>query len=400
MAALRAGTPLPKLAGTVDLYPTDQGALIASGNHWNPRPILQSYSAYTPQLAEWNRQHLLGASAPDHIYFKVDPIDERVPSLDDGPSWPTLLQRYVPRAMQGDYLVLDRQSLPAADTPATPAADMPMAEYSLGQWVDVPPDRGALMVHMDIRPTLYGKLALLLFKPSQLRIDLELADGTRLNYRLVSTMARAGFLITPLVRDSSDFVMLYGDPALLAGARVVRLRVQPLLGLDGIWQHRFGIGFSPLIRPEPIALSALLRAEPSFAPPADEQVVVATRCDGSIDLLNRSSPQRPPAVNRAGRWVSAAGWLASSVESGTVPEATYLVFEAADGTRRFAATQGSQRPDVAMYLKRPSLTPSGWSARVDTAGLQGRYSVALAYRAGKTIKVCPERLLLIDLQAP
>ena len=315
MAALKTGTPLPKLSGTVDLYPADQGALIASGNRWNPRPILQSYSAYTPPLTELNRQHLLGASAPDHVYFKVDPIDQRLPSLDDGPSWPTLLQHYRPIAKQGDYLVLDRQPGPVAtSTPLpTPTPAAAMNEHALGDWIDVPAGSDALMVQMDIRPTLYGRLALLLFKPSQLRIELELADGTRLDYRLVSTMARAGFLLTPLVRDSDDFAMLYGDPALLAGNTVRRLRVQPLLGLDRIWQRRFVVGFSPLARPAPIDLSILMRVPRSFAAPADAAVAMGD-CDGTIDVVNHASPQRPPAVNIGARWISAAGWLAESVE--------------------------------------------------------------------------------------
>ena len=402
MAALKASTPLLPLPGSVDLYPAEQGALIASGNRWNPRPILQSYSAYVPLLAELNRQHLLGADAPAHLYFKVDSIDERVPSLDDGPSWPTLLQRYRPEVMQGEYLVLDRLPPPAAVSTAAPTdatASGAMSERALGEWVDVPGDRGALMVRMDIRPTLYGRLALWLFKPSQLRIDLELADGKRLNYRLVSTMARAGFLLSPLVQNTSEFAMLYGDPALLAGSTVRRLRVQPLLGPDRIWQHRFGIGYSPLPGSKPVDLSALLQASLSFAAPADAAVVMAEQCDGSIDLLDGASPQRPPAVNNGSRWISAAGWLAESVEAGSVPGETYLVFEAADGTRRFAATHNSQRPDVAAYFRRPGLAPSGWNARVDITGLQGRFNVGLAYRTSRTIEVCAEGRVLIDLPA-
>ena len=400
LASLKAATPLPKLSGSVDLYPTDQGALIASGNRWNPRPVLQSYSAYTPLLAELNRRHLIGAVAPDHLFFKVEPIDEHMPSLDDGPSWPTILRRYRPVAMQGEYLVLDRRAdaEPAA-MPLAALSDAPiaMSEQRLGEWVDIPTDRGALMVQMDIHPTLYGRLALLLFKSSPLRIDLELADGTRLNYRLVSTMARAGFLLTPLVRDSTGFAQLYGDPALLAANRVRRLRVQPMGGPDRLWRSRFGIGFSAVVLPKPIDLSALLRAGRSFAAPAELEVIDAARCDGSIDLLNRGAPQRPPAVNGSGRWLTAAGWLAQSIEPGTVPEQTYLMFEAADGTRRFAATRSSARPDVAASFGRPGLTMAGWEARVDTAGLQGSYELGVAYRDGRYIQVCPESRVQIDV---
>lgn len=41
---------LPRIQGRVDIYPVDQSDLIASGNDWSPRPVFQSYSAYTPAL--------------------------------------------------------------------------------------------------------------------------------------------------------------------------------------------------------------------------------------------------------------------------------------------------------------------------------------------------------------
>jgi len=60
---------LPLLEGTSDIYSYDQSYLIASGNRWNPRPIFQSYSAYTPSLAQLNKEHLLASNAPDHLFF-------------------------------------------------------------------------------------------------------------------------------------------------------------------------------------------------------------------------------------------------------------------------------------------------------------------------------------------
>ena len=80
-----------------------------------------------------------------------------------------------------------------------------------------------------------------------------------------------------------------------------------------------------------------------------------------------------------------------------MPGETYVVFEAADGTRRFATTRTNQRPDVAAHFKRPGLTPSGWNARVDTSGLQGRFSMGLAYRTGANITVCRAGRVWMDL---
>ena len=63
-AALPRGVALPLLPGTSDIYSYEQTALIASGNTWDPRPVIQSYSAYGPSLARMNREHLEARRLP------------------------------------------------------------------------------------------------------------------------------------------------------------------------------------------------------------------------------------------------------------------------------------------------------------------------------------------------
>src|SRR5260364_219639 len=64
--------------------------LLTAGNLWSPRPVIQSHGAYTPKLARLNELHLLSERAPNNIVFKVEPIDGRLASLEDGLSWPIL----------------------------------------------------------------------------------------------------------------------------------------------------------------------------------------------------------------------------------------------------------------------------------------------------------------------
>jgi hypothetical protein len=49
-AAMRADQPIPPLPGSVDVYSYDQAPAFAHGLSWNPRPVIQSYSAYTAPL--------------------------------------------------------------------------------------------------------------------------------------------------------------------------------------------------------------------------------------------------------------------------------------------------------------------------------------------------------------
>ncbi|MEN3033119.1 hypothetical protein, partial [Chromobacterium amazonense] len=57
-AAIGSRAPFAGYTGTADVYPTELAPLIAAGSTWVPRPILQSYSVYTPALATANADHL------------------------------------------------------------------------------------------------------------------------------------------------------------------------------------------------------------------------------------------------------------------------------------------------------------------------------------------------------
>jgi hypothetical protein len=100
---------LPPLAGTVDLYPSNQTLILANGFQYDPRPIFQSYSSYTPTLLEKNAEHLRGLDAPQHILFEIMPTDQQYPSLADGLSWPELLTRYSAEGLYGNYLILNKR---------------------------------------------------------------------------------------------------------------------------------------------------------------------------------------------------------------------------------------------------------------------------------------------------
>lgn len=214
---------LPRLEGTTDIYSFGQSSLFASGNIWNPRPVFQSYAAYTPEAAETNRQHLLGDAAPDNIFFTVQPIDYRFPSTEDGPSWPVLLERYMPVSQAGAALVLKRMD----GFVSPPSRVLGEGRYRFGEWVDLPSTERLLFAQFDIRPTILGRLAGQAFKPSQLKIEVVLENGMRRAYRLVSGMARSPFLLSPLVDNTRDFSLLYGAVHQLSRKRIRRFMVSP-----------------------------------------------------------------------------------------------------------------------------------------------------------------------------
>lgn len=242
MARVRDESPLPALSGTTDTYPIEQAALFASNNRWAPRPVFQSYSAYTPELLEMNRRHLSGKSAPDNVFFSIDPMDDRLPSLDDSTSWPILLRSYVSTGRSGERLVLRRKGA---------AADLPDLSYdrviegTLQTSFAVPAGQGPIFARVDMKPTWLGRMASLAFKPPMLWIETRQANGKLRVFRFVPGIGQAGFLVSPLVTDIAQFSRLQsGDP--LRDREVVSFRIIAGTGGRWLWDPTVSASFADL----------------------------------------------------------------------------------------------------------------------------------------------------------
>jgi len=379
---LREKHPLPRLSGDLDVYSHGQGVLIASGNRWNPRPVLQSYSVYTPALAEANRAHLEGNRAPAQILFRPEPIDGRLAALEDGASWPVLLGGYEPMQALPDHLLLTRKQ-PAAAT----AVPVPRASGSakFGQEIRVPDDPRPVWAELNVRPSALGKLLGLLYKPSELRVQLTMADGARKSYRYVAGMGASGFVLSPLVESAPDFLGLYAGAALASPARRVVSFSVHAVEHAAHWRRTvdYRLGSLP-IAPTARAL-ALLDIQAPLAPGLFA-LKPATRCDASLDAIDEAAP----APFRASGTVTVKGWLARSTRPPALAEQSFVVLRDAAGVAHLYPGKPVHRADVARHFAQPELARSGLYARLDLSGLDGPVSLGLAYREGQTVYLCPE----------
>lgn len=204
--SIRQSVPLPADGYTADLYPTDISAVIFSGERWTPRPVFQSYAAYTPALIERNVDHLR-RGGPDRVYWRAASIDRRYPSLDDGASWRWLLGGYLPIACTDHYLVLANTGHPGALPLGDTVVD---AIPSVGEEVPLP-SGSPLWVTIRVEPSLRGKLSSLLFKAPSLALKVRYASGSERSYRVVAGMMETGFLLSPTITSTADLARLWID---------------------------------------------------------------------------------------------------------------------------------------------------------------------------------------------
>ena len=243
----------PLLEGSTDIYSYNQSYLIASKNKWNPRPVFQSYSAYTVGLVKKNQNHLLSKSAPDNIIFQVAPIDGRLPSIEDGASWPLIIKYYQPTLFVGDYLYLRKKK--SASKVSEPLLTG-KGSFIFGDRVPVPSGSNPIFVELSINRNLYGKLINILYKPGQLKITVYLENGATKTYRMISGMAKSGFLLSPLIENTGEFVLLYGDRDYLMNKKVKSFSIMPVSNKEQ-WEQTYDVRFMKVQLPPRLDISKL-----------------------------------------------------------------------------------------------------------------------------------------------
>lgn len=245
LAKIRRAHPLPALEGTVDVYPWDLSLAFAHGLDWDPRPSLGSHMADHPDIAQANARHLAATDGPDHVLLRVDSLDHRYPSMDDGPSWPVLLAGFRLRSVAGSQLVLDRAERPRALEWGEPMR----RELAFGGRLELPggPDR-LLWLRVDPVRTRRGGLVAASWRGPVVYLSVELANGRESWHRLVPGAARAGFLLSPLVVDNAGFMALLDGswPEGLAGRQVRALSVHTEFGDGWYWEPKVRIELQEL----------------------------------------------------------------------------------------------------------------------------------------------------------
>jgi hypothetical protein len=208
---LRDQWTLPVITGrvknrTADIFSYQQVILLLNKLNWRPRPVFQSCSAYTPYLAERNAEFFRSPQAPDYLLFQMQTIDDRFPTIDDNLALFEILQRYVPDAAEHSLLLL-RKEKPARN-PEFITFKSEIIRFN--EEFSVPQRFPYEILSLDIRPTLAGRLRANLFRSPYLFITVKTKSGDSFTFRLIPGPAQKGFLLTPFVRTTADFIRLFG----------------------------------------------------------------------------------------------------------------------------------------------------------------------------------------------
>jgi hypothetical protein len=389
IAAIHNEFPIGRMPGTTDIYSYHQSWLLASENTWAPRPVMQSYSAYTPDLAELNRRHLEGEGAPDNILFRVEPINARFPSLEDGLSWPALINGYSSQKLDGQALYLHKRAAGQSPLPAI-EPDLYGARRKFGEEVSLPESDDPLFARIEFTPTMLGRILSALFKPPELYISVRLRDGRVMTYRALSKIMRADFLITPLVNSTEEFALLAsGGNKYLAGNQVKSITMSSDDRQGWFWSSSYFLRLRKIdLQKNTEVENRSLFDKMSDAKPASLLPPSTLKCEGSIEAINGGPPS--PGITTVNNALFLSGWMGIAAKDGIAPDSVFVLLTSEGGRSYTVKAHSTPREDVKQHFQQPGMPDPGYAALIDVSSLKGSYTLGLGRTYKGNLGVCQQ----------
>ena len=192
---------------SVDILPWDIALCWAYDLNWTPRPVFQSYTAYTPYLDNLNSQHFIdGTRAPERILYSYNSIDGRYPLFDEPETFRTILEHYSYVGRSGSFILLSRTPYTSGDR----EVKLGSATFRMGEPVKVPAYDGEIFGNISVHYSIWGNIEKTLFKPDPLYIRFISKTGLiSKKYRFIPDTASDGLLLSQYVSNTDIFTRIF-----------------------------------------------------------------------------------------------------------------------------------------------------------------------------------------------
>ncbi|MBS1876757.1 MAG: hypothetical protein JSU00_26320 [Acidobacteria bacterium] len=197
-------------AGTVDAYPANIETVRANGWKYQPRPLFQSFTAYTPALDQLNAEHIRSPRTADFVLVQPGSIDGRHLFFDDPLSFRALLDRYRFRLADSRAILLERRTGPPLFREPEPMGvtiaawnkETPIPRVEPGQ---------ALLMKADIRRTRLGSWRVAVLRGAPVQLQASRQNAGQIFARMVRGNLGSGVIISPLASDIGELTRFFTD---------------------------------------------------------------------------------------------------------------------------------------------------------------------------------------------
>ncbi|WP_395784905.1 hypothetical protein [Aquirufa sp.] len=194
---------------TVDILHNDVSYIFFNKLNYNPRPVIQTYSAYTAQLMQLNGRKYASASAPDFVLFKLEPFREQNPFWADTDVNFELLKRYTVNEQftVGKDTLLLLQKNNATGRMENFVFRLPTIKQD--QYIPLPQRSAPYRMVANLEYSVWGKLCRLLFQPPYMYCTIYYADGTQKEFRVIDKILKGGVIVNKRVTTQNELLTFY-----------------------------------------------------------------------------------------------------------------------------------------------------------------------------------------------
>lgn len=212
----------------VDIYPWNLHLLFENRLNYRPRPVCQSYTAYTPLLENLNFEFYNSSLAPDFVFYEFFAIDTRYPLFDESKMNLNLLKNYTCVDTFGfagrPVLLLQKKKNFKKVT------FRKVREYTINTDEGLTPKVDhfyQLSVHLSLR----GKLVSLATHSPEFKLEIKTKNGSSSSYRSSGGLVETGIFSNYLINGTADFYnYMRGDYRLDPEHEIVSYSIRPVSG--------------------------------------------------------------------------------------------------------------------------------------------------------------------------
>ena len=169
----------------VDIIPWDISIAPANNLNWHPRPIFQSYSAYTSYLDNLNFQSFVN-NPREYLLYSFDAIDGRHPFFDEPKTFSFVYCNYdqieVIESEFKPFILLKKLSENRCS--ATTTDNKIITKWNQVESIENP-NQSIIQAQVKIKYSLWGKLYKTIFRAPPVYIKVQYNNNTEKSYRII-----------------------------------------------------------------------------------------------------------------------------------------------------------------------------------------------------------------------
>lgn len=353
---------------SADIIPVEVSKIYFNGLRYNPRPVIQSYSAYDEYLDKLNYEKYISASAPEYVLFSMTSIDDRFSFFDETKTKLALLSHYKIIGEVNEELVLKKR-----DTVRNliKLNEEEKLTIKLGEDIPVKWNSGLQVSRLFVEYNTWGKSRRLFYQPPTIRIFFTLENGEVKSFRVSKSILEAGVILNKFADNEQEFqLLMLSDGRLNTNVKKIRIESDP--------------ANSGLIRTAKMENTFYLFAKkPAPELIADSIAIVAMTSKYKPLLLSKSTSLQPDSLryniedlSSHGQTIRISGW-AFSEKSNNKDCSVKAILKSGDIVYELPS-EIKHRPDLPVTFNRQDVEYSGISSLVSKSQLPpGDYELGI-----------------------